>query len=120
ARWLTAPENPFFARAIVNRVWALLMGRGLVEPVDDFRVTNPASNEALLGALARDFTAHGYDLKHLLRTIAASAAYQRSSAVTANNARDTRNYARFYPKRLVAEVLLDAIGQVTGVPEVFP
>ncbi len=119
ARWLTAPENPFFARAIVNRVWGLMMGRGIVEPVDDFRVTNPATNEPLLDALAKDFVEHRYDLKHLLKTIAASAAYQRSSAARAGNARDTRNYARYFKKRMPAEVLLDAIGQVTGVPENF-
>jgi hypothetical protein len=119
ARWMTAPENPFFARVIVNRMWGMLMGRGLVEPVDDFRVTNPASNEPLLDSLARDFTEHGYDLKRLLRAITASAAYQRSSAATPNNARDTRNYSRFYLKRVPAEVLLDAIARVTGVPEVY-
>ncbi len=120
ARWMTAPGNPYFARAIVNRVWGMLMGQGLVEPVDDLRVTNPASNEALLDALARDFVGHGFDLKHLLRTITASAAYQRSSAPTATNARDARNSSRYTPRRLVAEVLLDAIGQATGVPETFP
>jgi hypothetical protein len=119
ARWMTAPENPFFARATVNRVWGSLMGRGLVEPVDDLRVTNPASDEPLLDALAKDFAAHGYDLKRLLKTITASAAYQRSSATTRQNARDTRNYARFYVKRLPAEVLLDAVSQATGVPETY-
>jgi hypothetical protein len=119
ARWMTSPENPYFARTIVNRAWALLMGRGIVEPVDDMRVTNPATNEPLLDALAKDFVAHGYDQKHLLRTIAASAAYQRSSKATKNNAKDTHNYSRFYVKRLIGEVLLDAVGQVTGVPEKF-
>lgn len=119
ARWMTAPENPFFAREIVNRTWAQMMGRGIVEPVDDLRLTNPGTNEPLLDALAKDFVAHGYDLKYLLRTIAASAAYQRSSVATANNAKDSRNYSRFYVKRLIAEVLLDGIGQVTGVPETF-
>jgi uncharacterized protein DUF1553/uncharacterized protein DUF1549 len=119
ARWMTAPDNPFFARAIVNRMWGLLMARGIVEPVDDFRMTNPASNEPLLDALAKEFVAHGYDLKHLLRTITASAAYQRSSEATPNNARDTRNYSRYYTRRLPAEVLLDAVGQVTRVPQTF-
>ena len=119
ARWMTAPGNPFFARTIVNRIWGLLMGSGLVEPVDDLRVTNPASNESLLDALARDFVSHGYDLKHLLRTITASAAYQRSGKATPNNIRDTRNYSRFFSKRPVAEVLLDAISQATGVPEAY-
>ena len=119
ARWLTSPENPYFAKEIVNRTWAQMMGRGIVEPVDDLRLTNPGTNEPLLDALAKDFVAHGYDLKYLLRTIAASAAYQRSSVATANNAKDSRNYSRFYVKRLIAEVLLDGIGQVTGVPEKF-
>jgi hypothetical protein len=119
ARWMTAPENPFFARTIVNRMWGLLMGRGIVEPVDDFRSTNPASNEPLLDWLAKDFREHGCDLKHLFRTITASAAYQRASEATPANARDTRNYSRYAKKRLPAEVLLDAVGQVTGVPEAF-
>jgi hypothetical protein len=120
ARWLTAPDNPYFARTIVNRIWGLLMGRGLVEPVDDFRLTNPATNDPLLSALADDFVAHGYDLKHLLVAITSSAAYQRSSEATANNARDRQNYSRFLVKRLPAEVLLDAVGRVTAEPETFP
>ncbi|HTE21022.1 MAG TPA: DUF1549 and DUF1553 domain-containing protein, partial [Armatimonadota bacterium] len=119
ARWMTSPENPFFARTLVNRMWGLLLGRGIVEPVDDFRVTNPSSNEPLLDALAKDFVRHGYDVKHLIRTITASAAYQRSGNATPANVRDTRNYARYYKKRMPAEVLLDAVGQVTGVPEKF-
>ncbi|MFN3653156.1 MAG: DUF1553 domain-containing protein [Armatimonadota bacterium] len=119
ADWMTSPENPFFARAIVNRMWGLLMGRGLVEPVDDFRMTNPATNEALLDALAKDFVSHGYDLKHLLRTITASAAYQRSSESTPENVKETRSYSRYYKKRPPGEVLLDAVSQVTGVPQTF-
>jgi hypothetical protein len=119
ARWMTAADNPFLARAAVNRTWGTLMGRGLVEPIDDFRVTNPATNEPLLDALARDFATNGFDQKHLLRTIVNSAAYQRSSKTTPNNARDTQNYSRFYPRRMVAEVLLDAVGEVTGSPEQF-
>jgi hypothetical protein len=118
-RWMTAPENPFFAKAIVNRMWGLLMSRGIVESIDDFRMTNPASNEPLLDALAKDFIAHKYDLKHLLRTITLSATYQRSSAATPNNARDTRNYSRYYTRRLPGEVLLDAVGLVTAVPQDF-
>ncbi len=119
ARWLTAPENPFFARAIANRIWGMLMGRGLVEPSDDFRMTNPASNGGLLDALARDFVAHGYDLKHLFRTIVASEAYGRSSRALPGNARDTRAYSHAQVRRLTAEVLLDAVCQVTGRPEVY-
>lgn len=119
ARWMTQPDNPYFARAIVNRVWGLLMSRGIVEPVDDFRATNPASNEPLLDALAQDFVKSGYDLKHLLKTIALSAAYQRTSLATKNNAKDTRNYSRYYTRRPPAEVLLDAVSQVTGLPQSF-
>lgn len=119
ARWMTDPKNPYFAKAIVNRVWGMLMSRGIVEPIDDFRATNPASNEPLLEALAADFVKHGYDLKHLLKTIALSATYQRSSEATKNNARDTRNYSRYYTRRPPAEVLMDAVSQVTGRPYSF-
>ena len=119
AQWMTSRDNPFFARTIVNRMWGLLMGRGIVEPVDDFRGTNPASNPELLDALANDFVQHGYDLKHLIRTITASAAYQRSSDSIPANVKDHRNFARYFKKRLPAEVLLDAVGQVTGVPDTF-
>ncbi len=114
AEWLTAPQNPFFARCIVNRLWKHFMGRGLVEPVDDLRVTNPPSNEALLDCLAQDFIRHGYDLKYLMRAIMRSQTYQRSSEPTPGNARDTRYYAHFPFKRLGAEQLPD-----TGVPSYF-
>lgn len=120
ARWLTAPENPYFARALANRVWANYMGRGLVEMVDDLRATNPASNELLLSALAADFVKHKYDVKHLIRTIMLSAAYQRSAAPAAGNEQDDRFYSRYIVKRLSAEVLLDALSQATGVPSEFP
>lgn len=119
AEWLTAPDNPYFARAIVNRVWANYMGRGLVEPVDDLRLTNPASNPELLEALAKDLIAHQYDIKHLIRTIMSSAAYQRSSDVLPGNASDDRFYSHYLPKRMSAEVLLDAMSQVTEVPTKF-
>ena len=95
------------------------MGRGLVEPEDDMRVSNPPSNPELLDALADDFVKHGYDLKRLVRTIATSRAYDRSSQPNAVNESDRRNFARFYPRRLPAEVLLDAVGVVTGSPEKF-
>ena len=119
ARWITGPENPYFGRVIVNRVWADLMGRGLVEPVDDLRATNPPTNGPLLDALAADFRSHGHDLKHLIRTIMASEVYGLSSEPTDRNLADTRNHSRHYRQRLRAEVLLDAVGDLTGVPETF-
>src|SRR5262249_54368064 len=108
ADWLTAPDNPFFARAIVNRVWRNFMGRGLVEAEDDMRQTNPPSNEELFDAVARDFVAHGYDLRQLMRTLMNSAAYQRSSLSVGENKSDDRFYARYLIRRLPAEVVLDA------------
>lgn len=119
ADWLTAPENPFFAKAAVNRVWASFFGRGLVEPVDDFRISNPCVNPALLTALAEDFAKHGFDLKHLMRRIMESRLYQLSTVPNASNLADTRNFSRSYRRRLPAEVLLDAVSDVTGVPESF-
>jgi hypothetical protein len=120
ARWLTAPENPYFAKALANRVWANYLGRGLVEMVDDLRATNPASNEVLLAALADEFVKHKYDVKHLIRTIMNSAAYQRSPQATAENAADDRFYSHFLVQRMSAEVMLDTLSQVTGVPTEFP
>ncbi|MFN7829481.1 MAG: DUF1553 domain-containing protein [Acidobacteriota bacterium] len=120
ANWLTAPSNPYFARSFVNRVWKNFMGRGLVEAVDDMRATNPPSNEELLTALTRDFTDRGFDTKHLIRTIMNSAAYQRSATPNETNADDERYYSRYVMRRLPAEVLLDAVSQVTGVPTPFP
>jgi hypothetical protein len=103
----------------VNRVWANFFGAGLVENVDDLRVTNPASNEELLNATARFLVEQEYDLKALMRTILQSATYQRSSEPLEGNHEESRFYARYYPKRLMAEVLLDAISQATGVPTEF-
>jgi hypothetical protein len=119
ANWLTSPKNPYFTRSIVNRVWANFMGVGLVEKVDDLRITNPASNEDLLSALADHLSEHRYDLKALMRAILQSETYQRSSEPLKENSSDTRFYARYYPRRLAGEVLLDAFSQVTGVPTVF-
>jgi hypothetical protein len=119
ARWVTQSNNPFFEQLIVNRVWADLMGRGLVEPVDDLRATNPATNEALLEALAHEFRAQGYDLKKLIRTIVTSHVYGLSSLPTERNVADTRNYSRHYRQRLRAETLLDAVCDITGIPESF-
>jgi len=120
AKWITAPENPWFARAIVNRVFKHYMGRGIVEPLDDFRVTNPPTNEALLDALAKDFVAHGYHLKHTIRMILNSRAYQLSSVPNETNRADTLNYSRYYVRRLLAEELIDSMAEVTGVTENFP
>lgn len=120
AEWLTSRQNPYFAKAFVNRVWKNFMGRGLVEAVDDMRATNPPSNEELLEALTKEFTGHGFDAKYLIRTIMNSAAYQRSSKPNETNKPDERYYSRYLIKRLPAEALLDAITQVTGVPTEFP
>jgi hypothetical protein len=120
AEWLTSPENDYFARAIVNRVWGNFMGRGLVDPIDDVRATNPASNEELFDAATKDFVANGYDIKHLIRRIMNSATYQLSSEANATNQSDNVYYSKYIVKRLPAEVLLDVLSQVTGVPESFP
>ena len=119
AKWLTAPENPFFARNIVNRVWRNFMGRGLIEPVDDLRDTNPATNDELLNALVKDFVAHGYDVDYLIRTIMQSATYQTSAKPLKENVDDDKYGSHFMIRRLPAEVLLDAYSQVTQVPEKF-
>src|SRR6185436_4137883 len=108
ADWLVSPENPYFSRAIVNRIWANFYGVGLVESVDDLRATNPSSNEKLLSAAAKFLADQKFDLKALMRAILQSETYQRSSKPRPENASDTRFYARYYPKRLMAEVLLDA------------
>lgn len=112
--WMTEPDNPYFARAFVNRMWAHFFGRGLVDPLDDLRVTNPASNPALLDALARDFVDSGFDMRHIVERICSSTTWQLSCEPNAFNLRETQNFSRFYPQRLSAEVLLDAIDQVTG------
>jgi hypothetical protein len=119
AQWLTAPENPYFAKALVNRVWRNFLGRGLVEAEDDVRQTNPPSNPDLLDALAHDFIEHKYDVKHLIRVIMNSAAYQRSSTPLAGNKADDRYYSHYLVRRLPAEVVLDAYSAVTKVPTAF-
>lgn len=111
--WMVEEENPFFARSLVNRYWKHFMGRGLVEPEDDLRVTNPPSNPELLNGLADAFVDSGYDLKFLIRLICQSQAYQRSSDALPDNIGDRRCYSRYYPKRLTAEVLLDAVDRIT-------
>ena len=119
ARWLTSPENPYFTRTIANRVWANFFGVGLVEKVDDLRLSNPASNQQLLDRLAQYLVAERYDLRQLMRLILQSAAYQRSSQALPENTPDERFYSRYYPRRLKAEVLLDALSAVTAVPATF-
>ncbi len=119
AAWLASPDNPWFARNLANRVWARMLGRGLVEPVDDFRETNPPSNPELLDALARSLVDAKFDLRSLVRTIARSRVYQQSTATNSTNEDDEQNYSRSLLKRLDAEVLLDAVSQATGVPEKF-
>ena len=119
ARWMSAGDNPFFARTMVNRMWAHFMGRGIVHPIDDARSTNPPSNPELLDGLAQDFISSGYDLKQLIRVIANSYAYRLESAPHAGNVGDTQTFARFYPRRMPAEVLLDGISQVLDVPTNF-
>lgn len=120
ADWMTQADNPFFAKALVNRYWKHFFGRGLVDPEDDMRVTNPSSNPALLDALAREFIDSGYDLKQLCRTICNSSTFQLSAEPNEFNKQDKQNFSRFYPRRLEAEILLDAIDQVTAMPTQFP
>ena len=117
--WLTSADNPYFAKAIVNRLWKAMMGRGLVEPVDDFRSTNPATHPELLTTLAADFVANGYDLRHTLRRIALSEAYARSSNALPQNKADDRFYSHALQKPLAPEVLADAISDVLGVPDIY-
>ena len=119
ARWMTSPNNPFFARTMANRMWAHFLGRGLVHPIDDARSTNPPSNPELLDALARDFAESGFNVKSLIRSITLSYAYGLKSTPHAGNAGDSQTFSRFYPRRLGAEVLLDGFSQVLEVPTVF-
>ncbi|MDA0283420.1 MAG: DUF1553 domain-containing protein [Planctomycetota bacterium] len=119
ADWLTTPDNPFFARVEVNRLWNQMMGRGIVEPIDDFRDSNPPTNAELLDALAADFVEHGYDRRHILRVILNSQTYQRSSESIPGNETDDRYFTRYQRRLLSAEQLLDAICDVTSVPEQF-
>ena len=119
AKWLTAPDNPYFTRSIANRVWANFFGRGIVEPVDDLRVSNPASNEQLLEEIASHLVENNYDLKALMRLILQSETYQRTSEPLAENMEDQKYYSRYYPRRLMAEVLQDAITSVTQVSQKY-
>ena len=119
ADWMVSNENDYFGKVMANRVWADMMGRGLVEPVDDLRATNPATNEPLLAALGKYFAENKYDIKKLIGIIAKSHVYGLSSEPTERNVADTRNYSRHYRVRLRAEVLLDAISDITAMPNNF-
>ncbi|HYF00133.1 MAG TPA: DUF1553 domain-containing protein, partial [Planctomycetota bacterium] len=118
--WMSRKDNPFFAKSLVNRYWKHFFGRGLVDPEDDMRETNPPSNKELLEGLARHFVEKGFDLKDLVRTICRSTAYQLTSLPNEHNANDRQAFSRFYPRRLSAEVLLDAIDQFNGTKTAFP
>ena len=119
ARWMTSPDNPFFARTMANRMWAHFLGRGLVHPIDDARSTNPPSNPELLDTLAQEFAASGFNVKSLIRSITLSHAYGLESTPHDGNAGDSQTFSRFYPRRLSAEVLLDGMSQVLDVPTEF-
>ena len=114
ADWLTAKDNPMFARAGVNRLWSYFMGRGIIEPVDDIRTSNPPSNPELLDALTQDFVDSGFDMKHIMKTITRSRTYQQSIKTNKWNKADTINFSHAVARRLTAEQLLDAIGVATG------
>lgn len=118
-QWLVQPDNPFFARAFVNRVWQIYLGMGVVEPVDNFSVANPPSNERLLDALARDFVDHHYDIRRLERAILTSRTYQLSSAPNESNAKDRTNYSHAIVRRLMAEVVVDVLNSALGTLEDF-
>lgn len=120
ARWLTAKENPYFAKSLANRYWSYLNGKGIIDPVDDIRLSNPPTNPELLDALTADFIASGFDLKHLLRTITASHTYQRTFVTHHWNEDDDVNYSHATPRRLAAEQLFDAIMTATGAPTNLP
>jgi hypothetical protein len=120
ADWLTAPDNPFFAPSIANRVWAHFFGVGIVEPVDDIRVSNPSSNPELMRELGKRLTSYDYDFKRLVRDICNSYAYQRTTERNAANADDERNFAHGRVRRIQAETLLDCISQVTETKDKFP
>jgi hypothetical protein len=115
--WLTAPDNPYFARAAANRIWFHLLGRGVVDPVDDLRSTNPPSVPALLDALTADLVKHGFDRKHLIRTVMNSRVYQSSGKKNVTNGEDVKYFSRYVPRRIGAEALLDAVCDATGVLE---
>lgn len=113
-RWLTSKNNPYFAKAVANRIWSYFFGRGIIDPVDDIRAGNPPSNEPLLAALTKDFTDHNFDLQHLIRTIVNSRTYQLTYRTNEWNRADEINFSHALPRRLPAETLFDAISVATG------
>jgi len=119
ARWLTSRENPFFAKATVNRLWSHLFGKGIIDPVDDIRSSNPPSNGPLLDALIKDFVGHDFDVRHILRVMLNSRTYQLSARTNSTNADDTSNFSHRLPRRLSAEQLLDTLSQATGIKQGF-
>lgn len=119
ADWMVAKKNPFFAKSVVNRYWKHFMGKGLIEPEDDMRVTNPPSNPELMAALEQELVESNFDLKHLIRAICNSASYQFGSDANELNIKDTNSFSRYYPKRLNAEVLLDSLDQLCGTTTPF-
>ncbi len=120
AQWLTSKDNPFFAKAIANRIWSYFFGKGIIDPVDDIRASNPASNPALLDALTKDILDHNFDLQHLMRTIANSRAYQASFITNDRNQNDGDNFSHAIPRRLSAEELMDAVSSAAGARPHFP
>jgi hypothetical protein len=120
AQWITAKDNPFFARAIANRVWSYFLGKGIIDPVDDIRASNPPANPALLDALTKDVVDHNFDLQHLMRTIANSRVYQTAFTTNEWNAGDRDNFSHAYPRRLTAEELMDAVSSAAGARAHFP
>src|SRR5207248_7739413 len=119
AEQVTAPDNPFFAKSVVNRIWFHVTGRGIVDPVDDFRESNPSANDELLAALAADFVAHKYDVKSLIRTVMTSRTYQLSAQANELNKDDNKYFSHAVTKLLTAEQLLDAICTTTEIAEKF-
>ncbi len=117
--WMLSPENPYFAHVMANRVWAEILGRGIVDPIDDIRLTNPATNQPLLDYLAEDFRQHDFDIKHLIRTIMKSQTFGLSTAPNDRNKADRVAFSRYYRQRLRAEVLIDAVADVTDTTEKF-
>ncbi len=120
AEWLTSKDNPYFAKAIANRMWSYFIGKGVIDPVDDIRASNPPSNPALLEALTKDFVTHDFDLRYLMRTIVSSRTYQASIVTNEWNANDRDNFSHAIPRRLSAEELMDGVSSAAGVKAHFP